>query len=142
METQKITAIDYAVTLTTGDDANPMLIKCKMNQLNNILINYKKYFKFTFNLEILDKQLMETKIHFHGHINCPLMNIQYFHRFIREWKVKYFVMVKLVTHLPDWIKYIEKQEYIYRIGYPDLSYKINNITCVKHSNLLNKYRIK
>lgn len=139
--------IQYAVTLTTGDDYNPMLLKCRNNNLNDLLFEYKKYFQdFEFYLEILDKQLMETKIHYHGYINVSVRNIQHYQKFIRSWKAKYFVMVKLIDDFSKWTEYIKKQQHIYMIGYPEISRskftKNNTLKYVSTSNTLQKFRIR
>lgn len=113
--------LEYAVTLTTGDEYNPLVCNCICKKFNDLLFDYRKYFTdFQFHLEILDKNYMETKIHFHGFIIVPVRNIQRFQKFIRTWKKDYFVCVKLVTDMEKWHAYITKQNDVIRIGYPEL----------------------
>jgi len=118
----KKTAICYAITLTTGDEYNTLIVDKYNVLLNDLLFKYKKYFyDFQFNLEILDKSYLETKIHYHGYIKINVTNIQQFQSFIREWKKDHFVQVKIVTDLEKWIEYITKQTSIYRKGYKEIS---------------------
>ncbi len=127
--------IQYAVTLTTGDEYNIPVCRRHNETLNELLLKYREYFyEFLFTLEILDNALMETKIHYHGYVVVRYIHIQQFQRFIQEWNKSKFVKIKLITDKQKWIEYILKHQTILKIGYPDIGKILFN------AKNLNNYR--
>ncbi len=131
-------SINYAITFTTGDNYNKMVVQKWNRKLNNLLYNYKKYFlKLKFNLEILDKELIETKIHYHGYVKVEIKYIEKFQEFVRTWNKDGFIKVKRITDLEKWLKYISKQEFIYDIAYAvRYNFNMNNLIRPKEKNIL------
>ena len=134
--------IQYAVTLTTGDQYNLLTCRKHVRKLNELLLKYREYFmKFIFTLEILDKNLIETKIYFHGYVKIQILYIQQFQEFIHKWNKINFTKVKIITDLNKWIDYITKHQDILKVGYPDIrQVLLDNDTLLKSHNLLKRWK--
>ncbi len=141
MEPTKKNSISYAITFTTGDEFNLMITKKWNNRLNDLLYNYRKRFiEFLFTLEILDKELLETKIHYHGYVIVSYKNITFFQQFVRDWKQFGFVKIKQITDHEKWVQYILKHQTILEIGYTvETIMFLPDTVQDRNTNLLKKY---
>lgn len=139
--------IMYALTLTTGDDINSLFIKKQWKNIIELLHKYNKYFDdYLICIELLDKDFIETKIHFHGYVKVLVSNVCYFNDFIREYNKKYFSKIKLINDFEKWVEYCLKQQFVIESSYMkryDMEYNIitkKDLPPLNSSNLLLKYK--
>lgn len=112
--------IRMAVTLTTGIIAHRLGVDKVYNILIKMLNRKKKYFNdFFFVLEFLNRNLIETKVHYHGYICVEKEHIRKYNEFIGEWRDN-IGMVKCedINDFEGWknycLKYIEITELSYK----------------------------
>lgn len=141
MDPTEINSISYAVTFTTGDEYNLLTCKKWNYKLNDLLFLFRKRFiDFMFTLEILDKELVETLIHYHGYVIVSYKNITYFQEFIRIWKSFGFIKIKQITDHDKWVTYILKHQKILDIGYTiETIMFLPDTVLQRNNNLLLKY---
>lgn len=75
-----------AFTLTTGRINTPKFRHEAFTDLKRILRKYSTNWIYSFNMETLDKDLMDTMIHLHGTINYPVTEQRNVMRFISNWE--------------------------------------------------------
>lgn len=119
-------SIEFALTLTTGVVPTKLGIDKYNRLLNNLLCKYFDIFiDYQVNLEILDKNYVETKLHFHGYMNVRSNRIYNYNRFLDDWKTsKGHIKNLVITDKEKWLQYINKQKTILELSYSHMIEKI------------------
>lgn len=90
-----------ALTLSTARPNTPRYRHEAFALLKKLITRHSRNWMYSFNLEVYDKNLKETKIHFHGTINYPSTEQKLVMKFITKWeKVRGNVHWEYITNTP------------------------------------------
>lgn len=115
--------LEFALTLTTGSHPTKLIIRNISKKLNYLLRKYIETFeKYIIYIEILDKNYMETKVHYHGYMIVKYNKLYNYNRFVKEYEelLKGYTDNKIITDREKWLKYISKQHEILKNNYSNV----------------------